>query len=228
MKPLTKIADTSLPDGAMLELWERDGSYFLLRDGVQLASSFSHGNDDAAAELAAAPIKRANQPTVLIDGLGLGFQLSAVMATLNREKASFIVAEPCADLVAWNENQLDFLHPGLLSDPRVMIESMSALDVARKHEKMFHAVLIKSTQGRCQLTIAEASDYCATLKQGGLLILLLSKPDTKLNKVFQRGGFEVTTCAVPSSHKGKQTNYNTILIAKKGRFIPAAQRSSES
>ena len=79
MKPITKLASTTLPDGSILDLWERDGFHFLLRDGVQLASSFSHGSNEAAAAMAAAPVKRANQPAFLLDGLSLGFTLFALM-----------------------------------------------------------------------------------------------------------------------------------------------------
>lgn len=49
MKPITKLASSTLPDGSVLDLWERDGFHFLLRDGVQTASSFSHGSNEAAA-----------------------------------------------------------------------------------------------------------------------------------------------------------------------------------
>ena len=54
MKPITKLASSTLPDGSVLDLWERDGFHFLLRDGVQTASSFSHGSNEAAAAMAAA------------------------------------------------------------------------------------------------------------------------------------------------------------------------------
>lgn len=67
MKPITKLASSTLPDGSVLDLWERDGFHFLLRDGVQTASSFSHGSNEAAAAMAAAPVKRANQPSFLLD-----------------------------------------------------------------------------------------------------------------------------------------------------------------
>ena len=76
MKPITKLASTTLPDGSILDLWERDGFHFLLRDGVQLASSFSHGSNEAAAAMAAAPVKRANQPAFLL-GEFLFFRIQA-------------------------------------------------------------------------------------------------------------------------------------------------------
>ena len=86
MKPITKLASSTLPDGSVLDLWERDGFHFLLRDGVQTASSFSHGSNEAAAAMAAAPVKRANQPSFLLDGLSLGFTLFALMDEIRRGK----------------------------------------------------------------------------------------------------------------------------------------------
>lgn len=211
----------------MLELWERDSSFFLLEEGVQIASSFSHGSEDAAAELAAAPVKRANQPTFLIDGLGLGLLLSATIAGADREKASFTVAEPCDDLIEWNETCLDSLHPGMMQDPRVKIERMTTLACARRNSKEFHAVLVKSTHARYNLTVGEASDYFGALKQGGLFVIILSKRDERLLRTLQKAGFEVAVEPVPSSHKGKKTNFNTVVIAKKGRFVPFANRQAD-
>ncbi len=225
MKPLTKLAETVLPTGSVLELWERDDSYFLLADGVQTSSSFSHGGDDAIASIAAAPIKRANQPIILIDGLALGFLLKGVMEEINKEKASFIVAEPCSALVGWHETILGDLHPGMLHDPRVTIEPMTSLQAARKASKTYHAILTRSTHSRTQLSIGEASDYCAALKQGGLLVILLSRPDKRLERTLQKAGFDVSIDTVPTSHKGKQTSFQTVMLARKGRFVPFAQRN---
>ena len=167
MKPITKLASTTLPDGSILDLWERDGFHFLLRDGVQLASSFSHGSNEAAAAMAAAPVKRANQPAFLLDGLSLGFTLFALMDLVQREKARFIVAEPCKPLVDWHQELMDGERPGFLHDPRVSVEFTPALQIARKNPKSFHAILCRSTHERMNLSVAEASDYFAALKQGG-------------------------------------------------------------
>lgn len=176
MKPITKLASSTLPDGSVLDLWERDGFHFLLRDGVQTASSFSHGSNEAAAAMAAAPVKRANQPSFLLDGLSLGFTLFALMDQIRREKARFIVAEPCKPLIDWHKELMNQERPGFLHDPRVSVEFTPALQIARKNPKSFHAILSHSTHERMNLSVAEASDYFAALKQGGLLVLTGSPP----------------------------------------------------
>lgn len=170
------------------------------------------------AELAASPVKRANQPTFLIEGLALGFQLKGLINEIVKEKASFTVAEPTDDLITWHETILKDLHPGLLDDPRVSIEPMNALSIARKHPKAFHAILIKSTHARMDLSIAEASDYAAALRQGGLLLVAVNKSDTKLKRTLIKAGLDVNTFQAPVAHKGKQTSHNIILIARKGHF----------
>ena len=226
MKPITKLASTQLPDGSILELWERDGFHFLLRDGMQPASSFSHGSNETAAAIATAPVKRANQPSFLLDGLGLGFTLFSLMDQVQREKASFVVAEPCRELVDWHREFLDGERPGFLHDPRVSVEFSTALQVARKQQKAFHAILCRSTHDRMNLSVAEASDYFAALKQGGLLVITVARPDTRLVRTLQKAGFEVSTEAVPASHKGKKTTFHTVILGKKGRFVPFSARQS--
>lgn len=226
MKPITKLASAQLSDGSVLDLWERDGFHFLLRDGVQTASSFSHGSNEAAAAIAAAPVKRANQPSFLLDGLGLGFTLFALMDQIPREKVSFIVAEPCQELVEWHQRFLNGERPGFLQDPRVNVEFAPALQVARRHSKSFHAILCQSTHDRLNLNVAEASDYFAALRQGGLLVMTVGRPDARLVRTLQKAGFEVSTESVPASHKGKKTSFHTVILGKKGRFVPFATRQS--
>ena len=148
MKPITKLASSTLPDGSVLDLWERDGFHFLLRDGVQTASSFSYGSNEAAAAMAAAPVKRANQPSFLLDGLGLGFTLFALMDQIRREKARFIVAEPCKPLIDWHKELMNQERPGFLHDPRVSVEFAPALQIARKNPKSFHAILSHESERR--------------------------------------------------------------------------------
>lgn len=228
MKPLTKLHETLLPEGTTLELWERDGFHFLLEGGQQIASSFLHGSDDAMAELAAAPVKKANQPTFLFAGIGMGFVLEAALHAVTKEKALFVVAEPTTDLIDWHRTTLADLHPGMLDDPRVEIEPLTFLAVARRSPKKFHAILMKSTHARVRMNIGEASDLCSSLREGGLLIISVSRAEKRLERTLQKAGFQVTTELVPASHKGKQTSLHTLVIAKKGRFISSAQRGRQS
>jgi hypothetical protein len=106
------------------------------------------------------------------------------------------------------------------------MEHESALLIARKNPKRFHAILSRSVHERCHLTVAEASDYFSALKQGGLLIIVVSKADNKLERTLRQAGFEVSSEAIPASHKGKKTQFHTVYLGKKGRFVPYAAKHS--
>ena len=66
----------------------------------------------------------------------------------------------------------------------------------------------------------------AALKQGGLLVITVARPDTRLSRTLQKAGFEVSTEAVPASHKGKKTAFHTVILGKKGRFVPFSAHQS--
>lgn len=226
MKPITKLASTQLPDGSILELWERDGFHFLLRDGMQTASSFSHGSNETAAAIATAPVKRANQPSFLLDGLGLGFTLVFPDGPGPEGKSQLRRGGTVQGAGGLAPGISGWERPGFLHDPRVSVEFSTALQVARKQQKAFHAILCRSTHDRMNLSVAEASDYFAALKQGGLLVITVARPDTRLVRTLQKAGFEVSTEAVPASHKGKKTTFHTVILGKKGRFVPFSARQS--
>lgn len=219
MKPLVKIAETRTPRGETWELWKRDGQYHLMLDGVPYSSEFSNGIDEAMAECGVSPVVRANQPVFLFAGIGLGFETAAAVRLVNREKARFFIAEPCRELVEWNRTVVADLHPGLWDDPRIVVESFSALEVARKNPSAFHAVFIKSLHERCAMTVNEAGDYFSSLKQGGLLLIALSRSDRRLEGTLRRAGFDVSFVSVPANKKGKQTRFHTLVLGRRGRYI---------
>lgn len=225
MKPLMKLAETTGPDGSSWELWERDGVFSLLHDGVACSSGMSHGSEEAMAEWGVAPVVRANQPCFLFAGLGLGYGLAAAMRAMPREKARFIVAEPCEAIVEWNRTFARDVHPGLWDDPRVVVEAQSAVELARKRTGSLHAVFLQSAHARCELSPQDANAYFGALKGGGLLMIALARSDKRLEAMLRRAGFEVTSQAVPASHKGKATRMHTIVLARRGRFVPFARKS---
>lgn len=223
MKPLTKLGEKRMPDGGVWELWERDGNLSLQRDGLPCASSFTHGSEDAMAQIATSPITRATQPCVMIAGLGLGYGLAAAMRSLPREKAKFIVAEPEEAIVEWNRQFGE--NTALWEDRRVSVELADAAELCRKRTGSLHAILLRHAHGRCEMGLADAQAYFNALKGGSLLAVLLARPDRKLEGVLRRAGFETSITEVPASSKGKQTRMHTVLLARRGRFVPFAERS---
>ncbi|MBR5889918.1 MAG: hypothetical protein IKY92_07735 [Akkermansia sp.] len=222
MKPLTKLGEKALENGSVWELWERDGVLTLQLDGMPCANSFTYGSEEAMAELATSPITRAGQPCIMIAGLGLGYGLAKAMECLPKEKARFIVAEPVAEIVKWNREFSE--NKALFDDKRVSTEPASAAELCRKRTGSLHAILLRSAHTRCEMTLGDAQAYFNALKGGSLLAINLSKADKRLEATLRRAGFEVSTTLVPASSKGKQLRLHTLVLARRGRFVPFAER----
>lgn len=224
MKPLTILGKKQMADGSLWELWERDGELTLQHDGLPCASSYTHGSEDAMAEIATSPITRASQPCIMIAGLGLGYGLAKAMECLPREKARFIVAEPVADIVGWNREFGE--HQALWQDKRISVENATAVDLCRKRTGSLHAILLRHAHSRCELTLGEAQAYFNALKGGSLLAITLSRRDKRLESTLVRAGFDVSTTSVPASSKGKQLRQHLVVLARRGRYVPFAERNS--
>ncbi len=222
MKPLTKLGEKTLENGSVWELWERDGVLTLQLDGMPCANSFTYGSEEAMAELATSPITRAGQPCIMIAGLGLGYGLAKAMECLPKEKARFIVAEPIPEIVKWNREFGE--HKAMWEDKRVSTEPASAAELCRKRTGSLHAILLRSAHTRCEMTLGDAQAYFNALKGGSLLAINLSKADKRLESTLRRAGFEVSTTVVPASAKGKQQRLHTLVLARRGRFVPFAER----
>lgn len=154
MKPLNKLGERQMDDGSVWELWERDGELSLQRDGLPCATSFTHGSEDSMAEIAISPITRAGQPQIMVAGLGLGYGLAKAMECLPKEKARFIVAEPVEEIVAWNREFS--ANKAALDDPRVTVEPATAADLCRKRTGSLHAILLRHSFARCEMSLADA------------------------------------------------------------------------
>lgn len=222
MKPLTKLGEKALENGSVWELWERDGVLTLQLDGMPCANSFTYGSEEAMAELATSPITRAGQPCIMIAGLGLGYGLAKAMECIPKEKAKFIVAEPVPEIVKWNREYGE--NKALWEDKRVSTEPASAAELCRKRTGSLHAILLRSAHTRCEMSLGDAQAYFNALKGGSLLAINLSKADKRLEATLRRAGFEVSTTAVPASSKGKQLRLHTLVLARRGRFVPFAER----
>lgn len=222
MKPLTKLGEKQMEDGSVWELWERDGELSLQHDGLPCAGSFTHGSEEAMAEIATSPITRAGQPQIMVAGLGLGYGLAKAMQCLPKEKARFIVAEPVDAVADWNRQHSE--NKAALDDPRVTVECAAAADLCRKRTGSLHAILLRHTFARCEMSLGDAQAFFNALKGGSLLAITLSKRDKRLEGTLGKAGFETSTSPVPASSKGKQNRMHILLLARRGRFVPFAER----
>lgn len=222
VKPLRKLEEFRSPDGVCLELWERDGALSLLRDGAPIAATYSYGSEQSLAELATAPITRASQPCIMLAGLGLGYGLAQAQVSLPREKARFIVAEPVPEIVEWNRRYSP--NAAALEDERVTVEPTSAAELCRKRTGSLHAIIMRHTYADCVMSLGDAQAYFNALKGGSLLAISLARPDRRLEGLLRKAGFDVSVSAAAASAKGKQQRMHTILLARRGRFVPFAER----
>ncbi len=227
MKPLTKLGEAVDTQGSTWELWERDGVLSLLQDGTQCASSFTHGSDDAMADVALAPIERATQPIIMFAGLGLGYALAMTADGIRRDKAKFIVAEPVPAIVEWNKKYGENA-PMMVNDPRIEIEYSSAADLCRKRSGSLHAIMINHTHGKFDLSVADAQAYFNALKGGSMLVIAIGRTDRRLETTLRRAGFHVDFTHVAAASKGKQMRQHTLLMALRGRFVSFAARGEEA
>lgn len=222
MKPLRKLEETQSAEGRTWELWERDGALSLMLDGLPVAASYGRGSEEAMAQIALSPITRAGQPCVMIAGAGLGYGVAAAMQALPRAKAKFIIAEPVGEIVEWNRAHGE--HAELWQDERVVVEPESAVELCRKRTGSLHAILMRHTHAPCELSLADAQAFFNALKGGSLLAILLERPQKKLQGTLMRAGFDVSATPVPISAKGKQKRMHTLVLARRGRFVPFAER----
>lgn len=224
MKPLNKLGEQRMKDGSLWELWERDGELTLQHDGLPWASSFTHGSEETMAETATAPITRAAQPQIMIAGVGLGYGLAKAIECVRREKARFIVAEPVAAVLAWNREYSE--NAALWIDPRVQPEVETAANLCRKRTGSLHAILMRHVHARCELSMGDAQAYFNALKGGSLLAITVARRDKRLESTLMRAGFEVSSTPVPASSRGKQQRMHILVLARRGRFVPFAERNN--
>lgn len=222
MKPRNTLAETQLPDGSPLALQEHDGRHYLLVHGQQIAGPATLGAEMELARLACAPFRPARQPKVLVIGLGLGHTLTGLAAALPQKRATFIVAEPLAELPAWHRSHLPA--SPFNTDPRVTLQPEPGPAGLSRHSGTLHAITIHldaaPTSERNRPWTDDprwlAAAYDA-LQSGGLLAIAATRPVPSLTRRLQRCGFAVAEHLVPAAPNAKKTRLQPIWLARKGK-----------
>ena len=227
MKPNTKIAEATTPEGEPLELIEHDGTFMICSQGQQLMTSFSHGSEETLAELACSPFRPVHQPKILIGGLGMGYTLAAATRALTGNRVQFTCAELTSTIVDWNRTHLAHLNPGLLDDPRVTIKISPVQKLIRKSQGEYHAIILDVDNGPSAFhgkknnslyTLQGLREINAALKGGGLLAVWSARSDSAFTKTLRKAGFDVSENAVSAAHKGTKRRSHTIWLAKKKSY----------
>lgn len=237
MKPQIILAETTTPEGEPLTLVSHDGHYHLQSRGDKLMTTFSHGSEEALADLACAPCRSARQPVILIGGLGFGYTLAAAARALPQKGARFLVAEQTPEIIEWNQTHLRDLQPELWIDDRIVIEPLPVQKMMVEHPGIFSAILLDVDNGPWAFqdsgneelySFAGLQRAYDALKVGGVLGIWSLRQDPAFEKKLLKTGFEVRCEKVPATNKGKQNRFHTIWLAKKGHYQPRnAGRSGE-
>jgi hypothetical protein len=222
MKPRVTLAETRLPDGSMLALQEHDGRKSLLIHGQQICGPATRAAEEELARLACAPFRPARQPKIWLAGLGLGHSLAMVAAELRQKRATFIVAEPLAEIAGWHRQHLP--DSPLLTDGRVVLENDCGPGALIRQAGLLHAILLHldaSPTGPGNRPWVDDRRWVAAayeaLQAGGLLAIAGSRPVANLTRRLQRSGFEVAEFSVPASPDAKKSRLLPIWLARKGR-----------
>jgi spermidine synthase len=223
MIPWKLLSSTRTPDTKReLKLYQRDTEYSIRVNGLELMNSRLFGSEKMLAELSCAQLAQKKNACVLIGGLGMGYTLSAALATLNSD-ADVRVAELVPSVVAWNQDVLGMLADYPLQDSRVTVLVDDVARVIQRNTSAFDAILLDVDNGPDSLT-QEGNDALYNrvglsmihhaLRPGGVVAVWSASPDTGFTKTLKRASFYVVEKKVRAGARNKGP-VHTIWIAKK-------------
>ena len=122
MRHWTLLGEASIPGSdKVLSLHQGKDDFFIRISGEgELMNTRTHGSEDALGTLPCERLPDTNKAQVLIGGLGMGFTLAAVLASVG-DNAKVTVAELIPEVVEWNYGLLGSRSGYPLKDPRTHI-----------------------------------------------------------------------------------------------------------
>jgi spermidine synthase len=206
LKPNITLAETKTPDGARMTLVEQDGNYCIRINGQQLMHSAVSASEVELGRLGCENhVQKTSGTRVLIGGLGLGFTLRSVLATVGGN-AVVHVAELMPAIVAWNRTFLMGLNGGMLGDRRVsvLVEDVRA-SIRRAAHKPYDVITLDVDNGADGMVQQENNEIYSdpglqqivrALKPGGRVAVWSACPDITIERKLKRTGLNVR--AVPA------------------------------
>lgn len=212
MKRWILIDEALTPDGQRLTLNERDGDRSIRIGGAELMNTRERASEELLGTLTCAPLARKPEAQVLIGGLGLGFTLRAVLATV-RQDARVHVVELMPAIVRWNT---------LPDDPRLRITEADVIAMIAKARVEYDAILLDIDNGPAALTTAGNGKMYRTagleqahhaLRPGGVLAIWSVDDDPGFGRRLERSGFIVEVKRTRARAGGG--GHRTIFLARK-------------
>lgn len=220
------LGTATLADGDVMTLHRRGTAgagrlpeYSLRVASVELMNSRQHGSEEQLAALALARLKRLDNVTVLVGGLGMGFTLRAALDLLPAS-ARVTVAELVPEVVAWHGEHLGALAGHPLNDERVTVSVGDVAELLRSSKTAYDVVLLDTDNGP-EGTTQEGNERLydaaglaairATLVPGGVLAVWSVFPSEPFTRRLRKAGFAVEVKHVRS--RGSKGNRHVIWVA---------------
>lgn len=226
MKPTTRVAETTAPDGAQFVLLKHDGEFLLYMDDRQIMTTTLTHSELLLADIGCAFRKPRKSPRVLIGGLGLGFSLRRALE-ITGAGAKIVVAELLPEIVRWNHEHLDGLNDGILADPRTEIaegDVFELIDRAARKGPKFDAILLDVDDGPTSLIQPQnvqlyGRDGLEMLKDaltpGGRAAIWAAVAEPKLLNELGRVGFRTEEIACAKHERAKRQNHRVYLAERR-------------
>ena len=214
------IECVAVPEGGEMRLYRRDSEYSIRVDGQELMNSRLHGSEEELAHRVCARLVQRRRPRVLVGGLGMGYTLSAVLASLDAS-AEVTVAELVPAVVTWNLGPLRHLANGPLLDPRVIVQQVDVASLLFGALARYDAVLLDVDNGPEGLTrggngrlysLAGLLAIRRALTAGGCFGVWSAGPDRRFGLRLRQAGFDVSEARVSARGADRGGGRHTLWI----------------
>ena len=222
---------SAVSDGSRLDLYERDGVHMMRVDGWELMNGAYHASEDQLGRLAGV-LSRGPEAAILLGGLGLGYTLARLLATLRGRfgpgGARITVAERSGAVLDWFRSRVNPALAVALPDGVRLIESdvvdwlggdgrwdLIVLDVDNGPAAL-------SAVGNAALYGADGLARCRdSLSPGGHLLLWSGFEDPGFVARAVAVGFSVARHAVALPNRADQAH---VLYVLSRDALPAGDR----
>ena len=215
MRHWTQIAKAHIPktDKTLMLFQGKDDFHIKISGGIELMSTRQHGSEDALGRLPCEKIDNIDTAKVLIGGLGMGFTLAAVLASVG-EKAEVTVAELIPEVVEWNRGPLGGYSGYPINDARTQIHLGDVAQLLRSNKSSYDIIALDVDNGPDGLT-KNNNDWLYTtqgiyaarkaLRPKGILAYWSAGLDKGFNARLKSCGLEVEeTLVYAHGNKGAQ------------------------
>lgn len=223
IKNRTLLGQAAIPGSdKVLKLYQgKDDCSIVVSGRGELMSTRKHASESALGTLSCEMLEDADNASVLIGGLGMGFTLAAVLAATG-PKSRVVVAELVPEVVEWNKGPLGEYSNHSLSDARTTVYEGDVSDLLRSDAQQYDVIALDVDNGP-EALCASGNEWlysqegikCASnsLSQGGVLAYWSATPDVRFAKQLRDCGLEVTQKSV-YAHGGKGTKHHIWLTSK--------------